>query len=80
MGAGKDLRCVKRQHFLGLDVLFNVQLDVFTDPDSSDLHHVEGECSSLVRADVGSTSHDLAGSQLLHIVVVLEHFTLRVGE
>ena len=60
--------------------LFKSKLDVFANPHVGDLHLVKGEGASLVSADVCGTAHNLASSQLLNVVIVLQHLTLGVGK
>jgi len=70
---------VDRLHFL-VFILVSVQLNVLSNPNVSDLHLVESEGASLVRTDVGCTTHDLAGGKFLDVVLILEHLTLGVSE
>ena len=74
------LQWVNRLHLLVLVLLDVERVVLATEPEGGDLHLVESQGASLVRADVGGTSHDLAGGQLLDVVLVLEHFALGVGE
>ena len=76
----EDFKGLNWQHLLSLLILISVQFDVLADPDASDLHLVERERASLIRADVGCASHDLASSQLLDVVLILEHLALRVSQ
>jgi len=57
-----------------LDGLINTNVDV------GDCHLILCESSCLVRADVVCTSHDFAGCQLLHEVLVNEHLLNRVSK
>jgi len=49
-------------------------------PNFSYLHLVKCQRTCLIRADIGGSSHDLASSQFLDIVLVFEHHSLRIGE
>jgi hypothetical protein len=69
---------VDRLHFL-VFILVSVQLNILSNPNVSDLHLVESEGAGLVRTDVGCTTHDLAGSKFLDVVLILEHLTLGVS-
>lgn len=75
----EDIKGVDRLHFLVL-VLLDVQLNVFTEPELGDLHLVKSQGTCLVGANVGGTSHDLTGGELFHVILILEHFALGVGE
>ena len=79
MGLGEVVKRVDLLKLLVL-VLVSRELNFLAEPSAGDLHLVKSKGTSLVRADVVSTTHDLAGSELLDHVVVLEHLTLRVGE
>lgn len=63
---------------LGLDS--RCDFEVFTREESNDLHDVVGESTSLVRADVVSSSHDLTRGKLLHITLVVQHLDDGVSE
>ena len=66
-------------HFFVL-ILLHVQFDVLSKPDVGDLHLVQCQRSSLVRADISSSAHDLTSRKLFDVVLILKHFFLRVGQ
>lgn len=79
MGLREVVERFNWQHLLVL-VLLDIELDVFSEPDVSNLHLIEGQSSRLIGANVSSTAHNLASSKLLDVILILEHFALRVGE
>jgi|LauGreDrversion4_2_1035121.scaffolds.fasta_scaffold130899_2 hypothetical protein len=43
-------------------------------------HFIHGQCAGLIRANIVSTSHDLAGGQLFNEVLINEHSADGVGK
>jgi len=75
----EDFKGINGLHFLVL-ILFNVELNILAKPDSSNLHLVESKSSGFVRADISSAAHDFTSCKLFHIILILQHLSLRVGK
>lgn len=74
------VRPVELGHLLSYLVLILRESNVDTTPAVGHLHGVESKGSSLVGADVVSTTHDFAGGESLDITLIDEHFRDGVGE
>lgn len=76
----KVVRPPNRGHLSGLFIDNLWDHVVLSSPNVRDFHHVEGESSRLIRADVVRAAHNLARGETFDVIVVLKHALDGVSE